>query len=143
MSNNHHTPACNSFVLHATATNTNPLASSLPPAGLATLIAALHARPFKPLSFAFAPALLFASYVNLAGFPTDSAGLTCAWSGVYLLAALRRRQPLRARFSVRGLVRGAALGLAGANCVAGGYVYSLGNRKRDEEERIRRNRWQE
>lgn len=117
------------------------VASSLPPAIQATLITALYGRPFKPLSFLFAPIFFFSTYVNLAGFPTDSAAITCAWSGIYVLTALRRRQPLRAKFSPRGLVRGAAIGLGVANCVAGGYAYSIGDRKRDEDERIRRNRW--
>jgi hypothetical protein len=94
--------------------------------------------------FLFTPPLLFASYLNLSGFTTGSAGLTAAWSGLYALLALRRRQPvsLRRRFlSVRGVVRGTAVGLGFANCIAGGWVYANGDFKRDEEARKERNRW--
>ncbi|EFY95921.1 uncharacterized protein G6M90_00g031780 [Metarhizium brunneum] len=116
--------------------------SSLPPALLATLVTALHARPLQKLPlFLFTPPLLFSSYLNLSGYPTGSAGLTAAWSGLYALLALRRRQPLRSKFSARGLVRGTAIGLGAANAVAGGWVYFGGDFAKDEEERTRRNRW--
>ncbi|KAM4060728.1 hypothetical protein HRG_014303 [Hirsutella rhossiliensis] len=116
--------------------------SSMPPALLATLVTALHARPLQPLPLAiFTPPLLFASYLNLAGYPTGSAGTAAAWSGLYALLALRRRQPLRGKFSARGVVRGAAVGLGAVNCVAGGLVYARGDFERDERERLRRNRW--
>ncbi|CCF43842.1 hypothetical protein CH063_13430 [Colletotrichum higginsianum] len=116
---------------------TNPL----PPAIHAIFIAALHARPLKVLPCSFAPALLFSSYVNLAGFPTDSAGFTCALSGLYALLALRRRQPLRSKFTARGLVRGTAIGMGFANSAAGAWVYANGDRKADEAARRERNRW--
>lgn len=117
-------------------------ASSLPPALMATLVAALHARPARPLPLAlFVPPLLFSSYLNLSGYQTGSAGLTAAWSGLYALLALRRRQGLRAKFSARGLVRGSAVGLGAANALAGGWVYFGGDFQRDAEERARRNRW--
>ena len=110
--------------------------------GLATLITALHWRPFQALPLSFAPILLFSSYLNLAGFPTDSAGLTAAWSGLYVVLAARRRPAsLARRFGVRGGVRAAAMGLGLANCVAGGWVYARGDRKRDEAERKERDRW--
>ncbi|KAL6877769.1 hypothetical protein HDV57DRAFT_500501 [Trichoderma longibrachiatum] len=116
--------------------------SSLPPSLLATLITALHARPLQALPLTlFTPTLLFSSYLNLSGYPTASAGLTAAWSGLYALLALRRRTPLRAKFSIRGVVRGAAVGLGAANCVAGGWVYLHGSKDRDREERLKRNRW--
>ncbi|KID96689.1 hypothetical protein MAJ_07316, partial [Metarhizium majus ARSEF 297] len=116
--------------------------SSLPPALLATLVTALHARPLQKLPlFLFPPPLLFSSYLNLSGYPTGSAGLTAAWSGLYALLALRRRQPFRSKFSARGLVRGTAIGLGAANAVAGGWVYFGGDFAKDEEERMRRNRW--
>ncbi|KAH6608220.1 hypothetical protein Trco_004533 [Trichoderma cornu-damae] len=116
--------------------------SSLPPSLLATLITALHARPLQllPLTL-FTPTLLFSSYLNLSGYPTASAGLTAAWSGLYALLALRRRQSLRAKLSIRGVVRGGAVGLGAANCLAGGWVYLRGSKDRDAEERVRRNRW--
>ncbi|UKZ81848.1 hypothetical protein TrVFT333_009624 [Trichoderma virens FT-333] len=112
------------------------------PSLLATLITALHARPLQPLPLTlFTPTLLFSSYLNLSGYPTASAGLTAAWSGLYALLALRRRQTLRAKFSIRGIVRGTAVGLGAANCVAGGWVYLHGSKDRDRDERESRNRW--
>ncbi|TDZ17412.1 hypothetical protein C8034_v007748 [Colletotrichum sidae] len=115
--------------------------NSLPPAIHAILIAALHGRPLKILPFSFAPALLFSSYINLAGFPTDSAGFTCAMSGLYALLALRRRQTIRNKFTARGAVRGVAVGMGFANSAAGAWVYATGDRKKDEEARKERNRW--
>lgn len=118
------------------------LASSLPPSVLAILITALHARPLQPVPlFLFTPTLLFSSYLNLSGFTTGSAGLTAAWSGLYALLALRRRQSLRGKFSVRGLVRGTAVGLGAANAAAGGWVYLKGDFKQDDERRRERKRW--
>ncbi|KAH6695308.1 hypothetical protein F5X68DRAFT_227292 [Plectosphaerella plurivora] len=114
----------------------------MPPAIHAILIAALHGRPAQPLPLLFAPALLFSSYVSLAGFPTDSAGMTCAWSGLYTLLALRRKQRIAAKFSPRGIVRAGAMTLGLANTVAGGYAYAMGDRKRDEADRKARARWQ-
>lgn len=117
-------------------------ASSLPPSILAIFVTALHARPLQPFPlFLFTPPLLFSSYLNLAGYPTGSAGLSCAWSGLYAVLALRRRQPLRAKFSIRGGVRAAAIGLGAMNCAASGWVYLNGSKDRDEEERMKRNRW--
>ncbi|PHH59237.1 hypothetical protein CDD81_3537 [Ophiocordyceps australis] len=116
--------------------------SSLPPALLATLVTALHARPAQPLALVLFPGpLLFASYINVAGHPTGAAGISAAWSGIYALLALRRRQPLRGKFSARGVVRGAAVTLGMLNCLSGGLVYALGSFEKDEEERKRRNRW--
>ncbi|KAK4077016.1 uncharacterized protein Triagg1_3983 [Trichoderma aggressivum f. europaeum] len=116
--------------------------SSLPPSLLATLITALHARPLQPLPLTlFTPTLLFSSYLNLSGYPTASAGLTAAWSGLYALLALRRRQAFRAKLSIRGVVRGTAVGLGAANCVAGGWVYLHGSKDRDRDDRESRNRW--
>ncbi|EEU44088.1 uncharacterized protein NECHADRAFT_65108 [Fusarium vanettenii 77-13-4] len=115
--------------------------NSLPPSLLATLVTALHARPPSLPLFIFTPPLLFSSYLNLSGYPTGSAGLTAAWSGLYALLALRRRQPFRGRFSIRGIVRGTAVGLGTANCIAGGWVYFNGDFEKDAEERVNRNRW--
>ncbi|KAK0388062.1 hypothetical protein NLU13_4306 [Sarocladium strictum] len=119
--------------------------SSLPPSLLATLTTALHFRPLQPVPLLlFTPPLLFSSYLNLSGFTTASAGLTAAWSGLYALLALRRRQVggLRSRFSPRGMVRGAAIGLGASNAVAGGWVYMRGDFKKDDEERAARKRWE-
>ncbi len=115
---------------------TNPLSadSPLPPTLLATLITALHMRPFQPLPMLFPPVLLFSAYLNLSSYKVDSAGLTAAWSGLYLLLARRRRikgnfgQRLGRTFGARGITRGAAMVLAGANVLGGGLVYGLGRR---------------
>ena len=68
---------------------------SVPPAGLATLIASQHLRPFQPLPMIFPPALLFCSYLNLSGFETEAAGINAAWSGLYLILARRRKQVIQ------------------------------------------------
>ena len=131
----------------------------MPAMGMATLIAALHTRPVQPLPLFFAPALMFSSYVNVAGYAIDSAGMTAAWSGMYVLLALRgrrlaargkslwtlasqrtsrRRMETRAR---RG-VSIATIGLGTINCVAGGVTYGIvGDRVAEAEARKERNRW--
>ena len=109
---------------------------------LLTLIIPLHARPLQALPLLFAPLLAFSSYLTLAGFKIDGAGMTAAWSGIcVLLAARRRPASLRSRFSLRGGMRATAMGLGVANTIAGLYVYSTGDRKREEEERREINRW--
>ncbi|KAI0203188.1 hypothetical protein F4808DRAFT_55036 [Astrocystis sublimbata] len=117
--------------------------SSLPPAGLATLVAPLHLRPTQPLPLLFVPVLFFASYANLQGFKIDSAGLTMAASGTYALLALRRKsQGFRSKFfTVRGVVRGSAIGLGAVNAVAAGWVYATGNRDDEKEYRINNPKW--
>ncbi|KAL2024158.1 hypothetical protein VTK56DRAFT_9938 [Thermocarpiscus australiensis] len=116
--------------------------SALPPMTLASLITALHLRPFQALPMLFTPLLAFSSYLTLAGFKIDGAGMTAAWSGVYVLLAARRRPAsLRSRFSLRGVVRGSAMGLGAANTVAGLYTYATGDRKAEEAERREVNRW--
>ncbi|KAK3386904.1 hypothetical protein B0H63DRAFT_558505 [Podospora didyma] len=116
--------------------------SSMPPMGLATLITALHWRPFQGLPFLFAPLLMFSSYLSVAGFKIDGAGMTAAWSGIYVLLAARRRPAsLRSKFTVRGAVRGTAMGLGAANTLAGAYVYATGDRKAEEQERKEMNKW--
>ena len=40
----------------------------------------------------FPPVLLLSSYLNINGFKTDAAGISAAWSGLYLLLAMRRKQ---------------------------------------------------
>ncbi|KAK5656240.1 hypothetical protein OQA88_5002 [Cercophora sp. LCS_1] len=114
----------------------------LPPMGLATLITALHFRPFQTLPMLFTPLLVFSSYLSVAGFKIDSAGMTAAWSGMYVLLASRRRPAtLRKKFSIGGAVRLTAMGLGAANCIAGGYTYAVGDRQAEEEERREMNRW--
>jgi hypothetical protein len=114
--------------------------SPLPPMLLATLVTALHARPFRPLPMIFPPVLLFSTYLNLSNFTVDSAGLTAAWSGLYLLLARRRKvaganfgSRIGNRFGARGLTRGAAMVLAGANVVGGGITYAFGRRKKESQ----------
>ncbi|KAK7753839.1 hypothetical protein SLS62_004205 [Diatrype stigma] len=117
--------------------------SSMAPTGLATLVTALHLRPLQVFPALFVPVLLFSSYANLQGFKKDSAGITAAASGTYALLALRRRQggPLYRKFSVRGVVRGAAVGLGFANAVAAGWVYATADREQENRERAENPRW--
>lgn len=76
----------------------------------------------------FPPVLLFTSYLNLQGFKTDAAGLSAAWSGLYLLLASRRKQKtFSSKFGVRGVVRGATLALCAVNLAAGGAAYVWGS----------------
>ncbi|KAI1426325.1 hypothetical protein F5Y12DRAFT_292087 [Xylaria sp. FL1777] len=119
--------------------------SSLAPTGLATLITALHFRPAQPLPLLFVPVLLFSSYANLQGFKIDSAGVTMAASGTYTLLALRRKPVggLRGKFSVRGVVRGSAIGIGVVNAVAAGWVYATGNREEEKQYRQDNPRWAE
>ena len=105
---------------------------------LATLISALHARPFQKLPMVFPPVLLFSTYLNLSEFTVDSAGLTAAWSGLYLLLARRRKvaganfgSRLGNKFGARGITRGGAMVLAGVNVLGCGATYAFG--KREEE----------
>jgi len=113
--------------------------SPLPPTILATLITSLHLRPFQALPMLFPPVLLFSTYLNLNSFVIDSAGITAAWSGLYILLARRRRTSGKGiagrftnRFGARGLVSGATIGVAGVNLVAGGITYAFGRRKEED-----------
>ncbi|KAI0901237.1 hypothetical protein F4806DRAFT_492126 [Annulohypoxylon nitens] len=118
--------------------------SSFAPTGLATLITALHWRPFQTRPMLFVPILLFSSYSNLQGFKIDSAGMTAAASGTYALLAMRRRAPsFRSRFTIRGVVRGAAIGIAAVNMVTAGWVYANGDREKEKAERKDNPRWVE
>lgn len=123
---------------------TPPPDSSLPPMTLATLITALHFRPFQTFPMLFPPVLAFSSYLSVAGWKADSAGITASWSGLYVILASRRRQPLvgaRGKLSLRGGIRLAAMGLGVANCVAGGYTYLTADTKAEEAERREMNKW--
>lgn len=104
--------------------------SPLPPSILATLVFAQHARPFQATPMIFPPLLLFSTYLNLQGFKVDSAGMTAAISGLYLVLAGRRRNPFISRFGVRGIIRGATMGLCLANVVGGGLAYAFGSRSK-------------
>ncbi|ORY08896.1 hypothetical protein BCR34DRAFT_569138 [Clohesyomyces aquaticus] len=106
--------------------------NSVPPTLLATLITAQHARPFQPLPMMFPPVLLFTSYLNLSGYETDAAGITAAWSGLYALLALRRKTGLSKKLSVRGVVRGASLGLCAVNVAGCGLAYVFGRREKED-----------
>lgn len=109
------------------------LENSFPPTLLASLIAAQHMKPFQFFPMLFPPALLFSSYANLQGFKTDTAGISAACSGLYLLLAARRRQPFMKKFGVRGVVRGATMSLALVNMIGGGLAYTLGKREEEDE----------
>ncbi|KAL2002010.1 hypothetical protein VTN02DRAFT_796 [Thermoascus thermophilus] len=108
--------------------------SSFPPTLLATLITAQHARPFQALPMLFPPVLLFTSYANLQGFTVDSAGISAAWSGLYLLLAGRRKHPFMKKWGARGIIRGATMGLCLVNMVGGGLAYTLGKREEEGED---------
>ncbi|KAK6605012.1 hypothetical protein H4I96_05594 [Botrytis cinerea] len=111
-----------------------------PPVLLATFTTALHARPLQPLPLAFTPVFLFSTYLNLSGYAIDSAGLTAAWSGLYLILANRRKASgknmyarIGSKFGARGMVRGAAMGVAGLNLVGGGITYAFGKRADEDK----------
>ncbi|GME65325.1 uncharacterized protein K452DRAFT_297658 [Neofusicoccum parvum] len=89
-------------------------------------------RPFQALPMLFPPVLLLSSYLNLNDHKKDAAGISAAWSGLYVLLASRRKQKIYSKFGARGIIRGATLGLCAANLVGGGLAYAFG--KRDEEE---------
>lgn len=74
----------------------------------------------------FPPVLLFTSYANLNGFKTDSAGISAAWSALYLALAARRKQQFAKKWGPRGIVRGATMGLCLVNMVGGGLAYTMG-----------------
>lgn len=82
----------------------------------------------------FPPVLLCTSYANVQGFKVDSAGISAAWSGLYLLLAGRRKHPFMKKWGARGIVRGATMGLCLANLVAGGLAYTMGKREDEESE---------
>ncbi|KAF2086002.1 hypothetical protein K490DRAFT_45600 [Saccharata proteae CBS 121410] len=104
----------------------------LPPTLAATLITAQHMRPFQFLPMMFPPVLLLTSYLNVNGLKKESAGISGAWSGLYLLLARRRKQKLHSKFGARGLVRGGTIALCAANVVGGGLAYVFGRREEEE-----------
>lgn len=110
----------------------DPSDNSLPPAIIATLVFAQHARPFQFLPMTFVPVLLGSSYANLNGYKTDAAGTSAAWSGLYMLLASRRRHKFMKRFGARGMIRGATMGLCAVQLLAGGISFTFGDRKRED-----------
>jgi len=121
-----------SFLQTAKKWGENPV----PPALLATLVFAQHARPFQPLPMIFPPLLLFSTYLNLQGFKIDSAGTTAALSGAYLILAGRRRIGFVNKFGARGVIRGASMGLCLVNLIGGGLAYGFGSRKKEDEGKL-------
>ena len=107
------------------------LESPVPPALLATLVAAQHARPPQFLPLLFPPALLFSTYLNINDYKIDAAGTSAAWSALYLFLARRRKHPLMQKWGTRGIIRGATMGLCVANLLGGGFVYAIGKRSND------------
>jgi len=83
----------------------------------------------------FPPVFLLSSYLNINGFATDAAGISASWSGLYLILAMRRKQALRSKFGVRGITRGATLGLCAVQMVGGGLAYTFGKREVEEEKK--------
>ncbi|KAJ9660407.1 hypothetical protein H2198_002525 [Neophaeococcomyces mojaviensis] len=118
-----------SFLQKAKTWGENPV----PPAVLATLIFAQHARPFQTVPMIFPPLLLFSTYLNLQGYKIDSAGTTAALSGSYLVLAGRRRLGFMNKFGARGIIRGATMGLCLVNLVGGGLAYGFGSRSKEDE----------
>ena len=82
----------------------------------------------------FPPVLLLTSYANLQGFKKDTAGISAAWSGLYLLLASRRRQPITKKFGARGIVRGGTMALCLVNMIGGGLAYTLGSREEEGDQ---------
>ncbi|KAI9887628.1 MAG: hypothetical protein M1823_000612 [Watsoniomyces obsoletus] len=108
--------------------------SSVPPILLATLIAGQNLRPPRFIPLLFPPAFLFSTYLNINGYVADSAGVTAAWSGIYLLMARRRKQALMSKWGLKGILRGATMGTCLANVVGGGLVYALDRNKSSDRE---------
>lgn len=79
--------------------------------------------------------LLFSTYLNLCDYTTDAAGITAAWSGLYLVLARRRKSAKFVnKFGARGLTRGATMGVAAVNLAACGATYAFGRSVPGEEE---------
>lgn len=116
-------------------TNSTSSENPLPPITLGTIIAAQHARPFALRPMLFPPVFLFSSYLNVFGFKIDAAGLSSAWAGLYMILAARRKQPFMRKFGVRGVFRGATIGLCLAQVIGGGVYWAFGNR--DQEKIVR------
>lgn len=125
----------NNHNLHESISQLTPLLENpFPPTLLASLITAQHMRPFQALPMLFPPVLLFTSYANLHGFKKDTAGMSAAWSGAYLLLASRRKQQFVKKWGARGIVRGLTMGLCLVNLVGGGLAYTLGSRAEGKSE---------
>ncbi|KEF56036.1 uncharacterized protein A1O9_07617 [Exophiala aquamarina CBS 119918] len=120
-----------SFIVTAKKWGENPV----PPALLATVIFAQHARPFQAVPMIFPPLLLFSTYLNLQGYKIDSAGTTAALSGTYLVLAGRRRLGFVNKFGARGIIRGATVGLCLVNLVGGGLAYGFGSRSKEDPDK--------
>ena len=100
----------------------------------ASLIAAQHLQPPQLVPLLFPPVLLFSSYLNLLDRKADAAGLSGAWSGLYLLLASRRKHSLRQKWSLRGVVRGSSMGVCAINMLAGGFVYATDRTSKEADE---------
>jgi len=111
---------------------TTALESPLPPTILATLITAQHMRPPQFLPLLFPPVLLFSTYLNLSSYKVDSAGISAAWSVLYLILARRRKQPFTKRWGARGIIRGTTMGLCLTNLLGCGLTYATGRRSKEE-----------
>jgi len=109
--------------------------SPLPPTVLATLITAQHMRPPQFLPLLFPPVLLFSTYLNLSDYKVDSAGISAAWSTLYLILARRRKQPFARKWGARGIIRGSTMGLCLTNLLACGFTYATGWRSKEEARR--------
>ena len=68
--------------------------------------------------------------MNINGYKNDAAGTSAAWSALYFLLAWRRKQPLMQKSSLRGIVRGATMGLCVTNALSGGLVWAVGKKNK-------------
>ena len=104
--------------------------SPIPPVVLATLITSQRLRPFQLLPMTFPPVFLFASYLNTQGYKKDAAGLSAAWSALYLVLARRSAGVTSAlkpsNWNGRGLTRVATVTLCLGQAVGGGLAYGFG-----------------
>lgn len=102
------------------------LDSPLPPMALATLLTAIN-RPFKVMPMTVSAFLLSSAYLNVHGYATDAAGITFSWSMLYLFLSRKKASAkLAKKFGARGLITGAARGVAVANLVGCGVAYATG-----------------
>lgn len=83
----------------------------------------------------FPPVFLASSYLNVQGYKTDAAGLSAAWSALYLVLARRTTSVYSAlkpsNWNTGGLRRGATLGMCLAQAVGGGLAYGFGSRSNE------------
>ncbi|KAH0543648.1 hypothetical protein FGG08_002086 [Glutinoglossum americanum] len=106
------------------------------PPGLTALLIAVP-NPLRPLPLLFSSVLGLSSCLSFSGYHIDAAGISAAWSALYIIAASRRKQNFIGKFSRAGVLRGMTVGACALNVLAGGLAYAFGQRSK-EDERIRK-----